>query len=100
MWRISRCRRAHRSAVRSEDAAEPRAEHGMPQAERDIGFEIAELVATIVTPCIRAQPVKGLACGDQAVEPVGQLDLVAAPRLLLLQHSEDLGLNDISSDNR
>ena len=53
----------------------------MLQPERDIGFEIAELVAAIEAPGGGAQPVKRLAGGDQLVEPVGQLDFVAAARL-------------------
>ena len=61
------------------------------QAKRDIGFEIAELVAAIVTPRCRAQTVKFLARGDQAVEPVGQLDLVAAAGLLRFQMAKISG---------
>ena len=63
----------------------------MPQAERDIGFEIAELVAAIVAPGGGAQPVERLARGDQLVEPVGQLDLVAAARLQLRQMANTSG---------
>ena len=65
----------------------------MLQTERDIGFEIAELVAVIEAPGGRAQTEKGLAVGDQPVEPVGQLDLVAAARLQCAQMIEDLGLD-------
>ena len=66
---------------RFQHAAERGAELRVLQAERDIGFEIAELVAAIVAPGGGAQPVKRLAGGDQPVEPVGQLDLVAAAGL-------------------
>src|SRR5205814_2548286 len=72
--------------------AQRAAELGMLQAERDIGFEIAELFAAIVSPGARTKAVKRLTVGDQLVEAVGQLDLAAGAGLHFTQMPEDLGL--------
>src|SRR5688572_935811 len=87
------------SPIALQEAAEGGAERRVLQAERDIGFEVAELVAAIVAPGGDAHPVKLLARGDQPVEPVGQLDLVAAARFERGQMAEDFRLDDVAPDD-
>lgn len=60
------------SQVGCQNAPERAAQRGMLQPERDIGFEIAELVAAIKAPGDGAQTVEQSTIGDQPVEPVGQ----------------------------
>src|SRR5438045_4191130 len=71
----------------------------MLQTEREVGFEIAELLAAIVAARRCPQPMKGLAVADQFVETVGQLDLAAGAGSGVAEMAEDLRLDDIADDD-
>src|SRR5438874_8362873 len=54
-----------RSEIGFHQLAQRVAEFRVLQTEREVGFEIAELFAAIVTPRRCPQPMKGLAVADQ-----------------------------------
>src|SRR5438045_5439327 len=88
-----------RSEIGFHQLAQRVAEFRVLQTEREVGFEIAELLAAIVAPRRCPQSMKWLAVADQFVETVGQLDLAAGAGSGVAEMAEDLRLDDIAADD-
>src|SRR5579863_1055949 len=86
--------------IGAQQRAQPLAEIGVPEPERDRRLEIAELVAAIEALAAKAQPMEGLALLDQQLQRVGQLDLAAAAFFGAVEMGEHFGLNDVAADDR
>ena len=71
----------------------------MRERERNIGFNKADLVATIITRALVTETVERL-LANQARHAVGQLNLAARTNALGFQFMENFWLQNIAANNR
>ena len=69
------------------------------QTERNVGFNETQPVAAIETAALEPETMKR-DVSDGPRHGVGQLDFAPRPLLLPIQLPEDLGLQDVTPDNR
>ena len=89
--------RASRSAQqRLGEGADDRTDIVACKREREIGLDIARLVAAIVALAIEGKAVERLVA-DQLRHRVGQLDLAAGALFLPFEDAHDFGLEDVAA---